>query len=77
MIKIRDPISQQQEWIRPAQIPEIFGISRSVGYELIASGKIRSVALRKPGRIRGCRLISTDSLRNYLAKLAEEQEAEK
>jgi hypothetical protein len=77
MTKIIDPISRQQEWIRPSQIPVIFGISRSVGYELIASGKIRSVALRKPGRIRGCRLISTDSVRSFLAKLAEEQEAEK
>ena len=74
MIKIRDPISQQPEWIRPSQITVVFGISRSLGYELLSSGKIRSVVLRKPGNIRGCRLISADSIRAYLSQLAAEQE---
>jgi hypothetical protein len=67
----------RQEWIRPSQIRAIFGISRSVCYELIALGRIRSVALKKPGRVHGLRLISTDSVRTYLAKLAEEQENER
>jgi hypothetical protein len=74
MEKIRDPISGQVEWIRPSQMPIIFGISRSVGYELLSSGKIKSVVLRKRGNIRGCRLINADSVRAYLSGLAGTQE---
>ena len=74
MNETRDPIVQQPEWIRPSQIPIVFGISRSVGYELLSAKKIKSVVLRKPGNIRGCRLISVDSIRAYLSQLAAEQE---
>jgi len=63
------------EWIRPADVRQLFGISRSGTYELIASGEIRSVSLRKRGQTRGVRLISYDSLCAYLESRAEGGEA--
>jgi hypothetical protein len=78
MLKVRDPISGQVEWIRPSQMPVIFGISRSVAYELLSAGKIRSIVLRKRGGDgRGCRLINADSVRRFFANLAAEQETGK
>jgi hypothetical protein len=77
MLKLRGPISGQVEWIRPSQMPVIFGISRSVAYELLSAGKIRSIVLRKRGDGRGCRLINAHSVRRFLATLAAEQETDK
>jgi hypothetical protein len=76
MMQTRDPISGRVEWIRPSQMPVIFGISRSIGYELLAAKKIQSVVLRKPGNLRGCRLINADSIRAYLSGLGDTQEPE-
>jgi excisionase family DNA binding protein len=59
------------EWLRPKEIPKYFGIGRSKSYELIASGKVKSVSLRKRGQKNGTRLISYDSLAAYLESLAE------
>jgi hypothetical protein len=76
MEKIRDPISPQVEWIRPSQVPVLFGISRSVCYELLASGKIESVVLRKRGNLRGCRFINADSIRAFLSGLASKRDTD-
>lgn len=59
------------EWIRPKDVPEIFGIGRSRIYELIAEGKVKSVSLRQRGQKHGTRLISYDSISAYLESLAE------
>jgi hypothetical protein len=59
------------EWLRPKDIPKIFGLGRSKSYELIASGKVKSVSLRKRGQKHGTRLVSYDSLAAYLENLAE------
>jgi hypothetical protein len=42
------------------------GISRAKFYELIRSGKIKTVCLRKRGAARGTRLIHLQSLLSYL-----------
>jgi len=42
------------------------GIGRSSLYELIREGKIKSVSIRKRNAIRGIRLISADSLNQFL-----------
>lgn len=42
------------------------GLSRSHLFELIQAGKVRSVSLRKPGNIRGPRLIWLPSVFKYI-----------
>ena len=59
------------EWLRPKEIPKFFGIGRSKTYELISSGKVKSVSLRQRGQKHGTRLVSWDSLAAYLESLAE------
>lgn len=63
--------ASRPEWLRPKDIPKFFGIGRSKSYELIASGKVKSVSLRKRGQKHGTRLVSYDSLAAYLETLAE------
>lgn len=62
---------QKPEWIRPKDVPKFFGIGRSKCYELIAQGRIKSLSLRERGQRNGTRLVSYDSLANYLNSLAE------
>lgn len=59
------------EWLRPKEVPMHFGIGRSKTYELIATGKVKSVSLRKRGQKHGTRLVSYDSLSAYLESIAE------
>ena len=59
------------EFLSVANATRVFGISRSSLYELIQEGAIQSVNLRKRGAIRGKRLISYDSLKEYLLQFAE------
>lgn len=58
------------EWIRIPQATTIFGVGRSKLYELIGAGKIKSTSLRERGQTRGTRLISYDSLADYIEKSA-------
>lgn len=58
------------EWIRPKDVPRFFGLGRTAVYELLAKNKVRSVSMRKRGQRHGARLISYDSLKNYLESLA-------
>jgi len=58
-------------WIRHKDVYRHFALGRTKTYELLASGKIKSVSLRKRGQRHGTRLISYDSLKNYLESLAE------
>ncbi len=48
-----------------------FGIGRSLAYQLISEGKIRSVSLRRDGKRRGKRLIEAESVRRFLASCSE------
>ena len=54
------------EFCRPSDVRHLFGIGRSYVYQLIASGDVRSVSLRRRGAKTGCRLIDVQSLRDYL-----------
>ncbi len=58
------------EWIRPKDVPRFFGLGRTATYELIAANKIKSVSMKKRGQKHGTRLISYDSMRDYLESLA-------
>jgi predicted DNA-binding transcriptional regulator AlpA len=56
------------EWIRVPDAVRISGICRSAIYELIKTGAIKSFSHRKRGKILGQRLISYDSLVDYLER---------
>lgn len=48
-----------------------WGIKRSLAYQLLAEGKIKGVSLRRRNQIRGKRLFSVDSVRQFLSKQME------
>jgi hypothetical protein len=54
------------------------GLARTTLLELVlrSKGKIKTVNLRKPGAVRGVRLIHLPSLQDYLVGLAELQKKE-
>ena len=54
------------EWLRIPQVTQIFGLGRSKIYELLSDGEIKSVSLRKRGQMHGTRLISYDSIADYI-----------
>jgi len=56
----------QPEWVRIPDAMKFSGIGRSRLYELIESEKIRSVCLRKREKLRGIRLVSIRSLRDFI-----------
>jgi len=48
-----------------------WGIKRSLAYELLADGAITGVSLRRRGQLRGKRLFSVHSIRQFLRKQME------
>src|SRR5437016_5517220 len=44
-----------------------WSINRTLAYELLKEGRIRSVVLRRDGLVRGKRLIEVQSVREFLA----------
>ncbi|MBI4024763.1 MAG: hypothetical protein HY360_07250 [Verrucomicrobia bacterium] len=60
--------------MRPGDARKIFGLGRTFCYGLIAEGKIRSVVLRKRGAKTGVRLLSVDSIRDFLHHAMERAE---
>ena len=64
-----DELLRQQahpEFLRIGEAVAVFRLSKAKIYQLISSGKIRSICLRERGQVRGTRLIVYDSLREYL-----------
>jgi hypothetical protein len=49
----------------------VFGLSRPHYYQLIDAGSIRSACLRKPGAVRGRRLVYAPSVASYLDQCAD------
>jgi hypothetical protein len=49
----------------------MFGIKRSLAYQLLDTGDIRGVSLRRKGRTRGKRLFDVASVREYLQSCTE------
>ena len=58
-------------WVRaPIDGHERFtGLTRAKLYELAGKGHIRSVSLREPGKVKGCRLFNLQSMLDYIAKM--------
>ena len=74
MIKVDIPSQLQDE--QRARMPKpkqrLCGLSRTTLLELSEAGLIRTVAIRKPGAVKGIRLIYTPSLLEYLDSLTPE-----
>jgi hypothetical protein len=69
---------QGPEWGRlPKPRGRLEGLSRTTCVELIDAELVESATIRKPGAIRGIRLIHLLSLRKYLHDLASKQAREK
>jgi hypothetical protein len=62
------------EFCRMSDLRVLFGITRSMAYLLIDEGKIKSVSLRRPGNVKGVRLVHVASVREYLNSLLEAEQ---
>ena len=56
-----------------SEVRQVFGITKAKVYEPIHGGRIVTVALKEPGRIRGTRLVCAASVRAHLESLADAQ----
>ncbi len=52
------------------------GLSRAAYYQLITANKIRTASLRRPGALRGTRLVWLPSIMSYLDRFATDVVAE-
>ena len=59
-------INNIPERLRPKDACQRFSVSRSWLYERLAEGQIKSTCIRRRGAVRGIRLISRDSLAEYI-----------
>jgi hypothetical protein len=59
-------VDVEPEFVDAHGLQAIFGIRRTLAYDLLASGHIRSVSLRRPGHTRGKRLYLVKSVRDFL-----------
>jgi hypothetical protein len=74
---VADAQSQQKpEWLRIEAAVKLFGISRTKLYDLISNKRIKSFCLRERGKVKGLRLISYDSLSEFLENQAKASEQE-
>ena len=64
--QVENQTETKPEWLRIPKAIDLFGVGRSKLYELIKEGKIKSASLRKRGQVSGTRLISYDSLNDYI-----------
>ena len=62
---------------RPRERCPLTGLSRTTLIELLEAGQIRGLTIRRPGAIRGIRLIVKASLLSHLYDLAGQQQCEK
>ena len=61
------------EFLRVKQVEARYGIRRGTLYHMLQDGLIKGVSLRVRGTKQGCRLISTDSIDAYIAKMMRDQ----
>ena len=54
------------EFVNSFGLERLFGIKRSLAYELMGLGLIRGVSCRRPGQVKGKRLFDVASVRAYL-----------
>ena len=57
---------QNAEFVDCPGLERLYGIKRSLAYELHSQGLIRGVSLRRKGQVRGKRLWDVASVRAYL-----------
>ena len=57
-------------------LKSLFGIGRSYAYQLADEGLIKSVCVRRPGKLRGKRLFVVASVREFLANQTDDVPAE-
>jgi hypothetical protein len=62
------------EWLRMDVAVRLFGLSRSKFYELIADRRIKSFCLRERNKRKGIRLLSYDSISQFLENESREQQ---
>jgi hypothetical protein len=63
---VRPPQHIDPEFVDCKGLEAGWGIKRSLAYQLLNDGKIKSVSLRRRGQSRGKRLFSVDSIRAFL-----------
>lgn len=63
---MKKELLQEPEWIRVSEACAYSRLGKAAIYDLINRGLIRSYANRRPGQIKGTRLISFASLREHL-----------
>lgn len=54
------------EFVRPADAVRLFGVGKTTLFDWIRTGAIRSYLVRSSGNKGGIRLISTNSLREFI-----------
>lgn len=59
-----------QEWLRVSEAVHFSRLSKPKLYQLFNLGLIKTVSLRERGQVKGTRLVSFDSLRNFLESRA-------
>jgi predicted DNA-binding transcriptional regulator AlpA len=59
-----------REWLRVKEACDYSRLSKPKLYDLMNRGLIKSVSLRERGQIKGTRLVSFDSLRQFLESRA-------
>lgn len=74
MNPIPGPSLPDPEFVDCRGLEHMFGIKRSLAYQLLGDGAIKGVSLRRRGQTRGKRLFSVDSVRAYLASQMEKEE---
>jgi hypothetical protein len=56
----------QPRWLRVPDACRVSGIGRSLLYQHLKAGSIRSVALRERNKVRGIRLVNAESLNAFI-----------
>jgi hypothetical protein len=70
----KGPVAVTPKWMRIKDAARYAGLSRSLLYEILASGEIKSFALKSAGAIRGVRLVSVESIDAFITRKAGEAE---
>jgi hypothetical protein len=60
----------QPKWLRVPDACRVSGIGRSLLYQHLKAGRIKSVCLRRTNSIRGIRLVNADSLNAFIEGFA-------
>jgi len=67
---------ERPEWLRVDKAASLYGLSRSLLYELIADGSIKSANIRRRNALKGRRLVNADSLAAFVESHVEKRGSE-